>query len=313
MKLRVIFLKKKHLFFIVPLIIFALITLFLVYKNCFHVASPSFSNILEDKILKADFNGDGIDDKLYVKHSGNKYMIKVKIKNEVYDLTTDDNQLMISSYYPYWPLRITIMDVSRNRIPEIFIQGSLGKNSVQRIFAFNGKKFENILSNANNILGFIDCTNNRTPKIITGKFQGNTMLLTNYIFLNYKFKNYNLQDNSIFMGKDTISSFIDFVQKLPASRSYIPDNIFSSNLANEDLYSIDKLANENNSYIFQDAIFMEKKCDNKGNTSELSWVLNFKGISNSDNSVVKNYTVKLVLAPDSSSTKSNYFKIISIY
>ncbi|WP_446897631.1 VCBS repeat-containing protein [Clostridium sp. LBM24168] len=313
MKLRVIFLKKKHLFFIVPLVICTLIILFVVYKTCFQITSPSFSNILEDKILKADFDGDGIDDKLYVKQSSNKYMIKVKIKNKAYDLITNDNLSIISSYYPYWPLRITILDVSRNRIPEIFIQGSLGKNSVQRIFTFNGKNFENILSNSNNILGFIDCTNNRTPKIITGKFQQNTMSLTNYIFLNYKFKNYNLQDNNTFMGKDTISSFIDFIQKLPASKSYIPNNIFSSNLTNEDLYSIDKLANANNSYIFQDAIFTEKKCDNKGNTSELSWILNFKGISNSNNSIVKNYTVKLVLAPDSSNSKSNYFKIVSIY
>lgn len=313
MKLRVIFLKRKHLFFVVPLIIFTLIILFIVYKNCFQDASPSFSNILEDKTLKADFNGDGIDDKLYVKQAGNKYMIKVKMKDKVYDLTTDDSLSTISSYYPYWPLRITIMDVSRDRIPEIFIQGSLGKNSLQRIFVFNGTKFENILSNSNNILGFIDCTNNRTPKIITGKFQGNNMILTNYILLNYKFKNYNLQDNNTFVGKDTVSTFIDFIQKLPASRSYMPDNIFSSNLANEDLYSIDKLATANNSYIFQDAIFMEKKCDNKGNTSELSWILNFKGISNSNNSVIKNYTVKLVLVSDSNSTESNHFKIVSIY
>lgn len=313
MKLRVIFLKKKYIFFIVPIILFILIMLFLIYRSCFYISSPSFSNILDNRTLEADFNGDGINDKLYVKQNSNKYLIKAKIKNKVYDLKSDDNQSVVSNYLPYWPLRITIMDISRNRIPEIFIQGSLGKNSLQRIFAFDGNKFENIFSSSNNILGFIDCTNNRTPKIITGRFEGNGMLLTNYIFLNYKFKNYNLEDNSTFMGKDTISSFINFIQGLPGSRSYIPSNIFSPNLSNDDMYSIDKLSNANNSYIFQDGIFIEKKCDTKGNTSELSWVLNFKGISNSDNSIIKNYTIKLLLISDNKGSKTNYFRIMSIY
>ncbi|MBP2032783.1 hypothetical protein J2Z42_001457 [Clostridium algifaecis] len=313
MKLRVIFLRKKHILFIIPLIVFILMMVFLIYRHYFYITSPTFSNISKDTILKADFNGDGINDALYIKQSGNKYLGKIKIKDKIFDLITDDNQSTISNYYPYWPLRITIMDVSRNRIPEIFIQGSLGKNSLQRVFAFNGTKFENIFSNSNNILGFIDCTNNRTPKIITGKFDGYNMSLTNYIFLNYKFKNYNLEDNPSFIGKDTICSFINFIQGLPSSKSYVPNNIFSPNLSNEDTYLIDKLAKENNTYVFQDALFMEKKCDKKGNSYEISWSLNFKGFSNSDSSIMKNYTINLILVYDKNSSNSNYFKIISMY
>jgi hypothetical protein len=172
MKLKVIFIKKKHLYYIILFMIFILITLFLIYRNFFYITSSTFSNILEDKTLTADFNGDGIYDKLYVKQTDNKYLIKVKIKDKVYDFINNDNGNLISNYYPYWPLRINIMDVSRDRIPEIFIQGSLGKNSLQRFFVFDGYKFKNIFSSSNNILGFIDCTNNRTPKIITGRVQG---------------------------------------------------------------------------------------------------------------------------------------------
>lgn len=313
MKLRVIFLKKKHILFAVPLILFTLIILFFVYEHYFRTTSPTFNNISKDTILKADFNGDGISDALYVKQTGNNYLGKVKIKDKIFDLITDDKHSQISSYYPYWPLRITIIDVSRNRIPEIFIQGSLGKTSVQRVFTFNGTKFENIFSSSNNILGFIDCANNRTPKIITGKLDGDSMALTNYIFLNYKFKNYNLENNPGFIGKDTVSSFINFIQGFPSSRSYTPNNIFSPNISNEDIYLIDKLAKENNTYVFQDALFMEKKCDKEGNPYEISWSLNFKGFSNEDNSIVKNYTINLILAYDKNSKNSNCFKIMSMY
>ncbi|MBA5851249.1 VCBS repeat-containing protein [Clostridium sp. cel8] len=313
MKLKVIFIKKKHLYYIILFMIFILITLFLIYRNFFYITSSTFSNILEDKTLTADFNGDGIYDKLYVKQTDNKYLIKVKIKDKVYDFINNDNGNLISNYYPYWPLRINIMDVSRDRIPEIFIQGSLGKNSLQRFFVFDGYKFKNIFSSSNNILGFIDCTNNRTPKIITGRFQGENMMLTNYIFLNNKLKNYNLEENKTFMGKDTICSFINFIEKLPSSKPYIPNKIFSSNLSNDDMYLIDKLANENNTYVFQDGMFVEKKSDRKGNTSELSWVLNFKGVSNSDSSIIKNYTINLILVSNKNETDSNKFKIISMY
>lgn len=313
MKFRVIFIKKKNLFYIIPVILIILILSFLIYRNFFYISSPTFANVLEDKTLKSDLNGDGLDDKLYIKHSGNRYFIKAKIKEKTYTLSTDEKQNTLSNYYPYWPLRITILDVSRNKVPEIFLQGSWGKNSLQRFFVFDGHKFKNIFSSSNNILGFVDCTNNRTPKIITGRLHDGSMLLTNYIFTNYRFENYNLDNTETFAGNDTICSFVNFIESLPGSHSYIPPNVFSPNISNDDMYLIDKLANLNNTYVFQDAFFMEKKCDNHGNISELSWTLNFKGIPNSDNTSAKNYTLNLILAPDNSKNNSSKFKIISMY
>lgn len=311
MKLRVIFLKKKYLFFLMPLILFLIILMLIIYRN--YTTSSTFTTISKDTILRSDLNGDGIKDSLYVKQSNNKYLIKVKIKDKIFDINTDDKSSILSNYYTYWPLRVTLMDISRDRIPEIFLQGSLGKNSVQRIFVFDGNNFKNIISNSNNILGFIDCTNNRTPKVITGRFQGDIMLLTNYIFSNSKFKNYNLEDNPAFLGKDTVCSFINFIQALPSSRPYAPNNIFSSNISNDDMYVLDKLAKSDTSYTFQDAIFKEKKSDKNGNSAELQWTLNFKGVSNSDTSIIKNYSINIILDADKNSNSSNYFKIVSIY
>ncbi|MBV4416404.1 hypothetical protein [Clostridium tyrobutyricum] len=311
MKLRVIFLKKKYLFFLMPLILFLIILVLIIYRN--YTTSSTFTTISKDTILKSDLNGDGIKDSLYVKQANNKYLIKVKIKDKIFDINTDDKSSILSNYYTYWPLRVTLMDISRDRIPEIFLQGSLGKNSVQRIFVFDGNNFKNIISNSNNILGFIDCTNNRTPKVITGRFQGDIMLLTNYIFSNSKFKNYNLEDNPGFLGKDTVCSFINFIQTLPSSRPYEPNNIFSSNISSDDMYVLDKLAKSDTSYTFQDAIFKEKKSDKNGNSAEVQWTLNFKGVSNSDTSIIKNYSINIILDADKNSSSSNYFKIVSIY
>jgi hypothetical protein len=205
------------------------------------------------------------------------------------------------------------MDISRNKVPEIFIQGSVENKSVQRIFMYNGTDFKNIMSNSSNILGFMDCKNNKTPKIISGNLGKNSIYLSNYIFLNNKLKNYNYEYNSTFMGQDTIYSFVKLVEGLPESEPYKPKDIFSPNISKENLALIGNLTGENNSYLFQDGFFMENNYDKDGNVSEISWFLNFKGISRADKNMIKNYTLNLILTRDNSSTKNYLFKITSMY
>lgn len=310
MKFRIIFLKKKYIYFFILLLIF--ITIVIIFMVC-RSSSPSFNTISNSKKIKADFNGDGKDDILSIVRNGNKYSMKVAIEDKTFNFQTDKNSSVIENYCPYWPIRITLMDISRNKIPEIFVQGSIGNKPVQRIFTFNNNKFDNILSNYNNILGLIDYKNNKTPKVISGKFQEDNMTLSNYIFLNYKFKNYNYDNNSTFMGKDTICTFIKLIQGLPESESYKPKDIFSPNISSQNMSLIGNMSGENNSYIFQDALFMENKCNTNGNTSELSWSLNFKAISKVDSNIIKNYTINLILVPDKNSQKKYYFKIASMY
>ncbi|OAA92663.1 FG-GAP repeat domain-containing protein [Clostridium coskatii] len=310
MKFRIIFLKKKYIYFFILLLIFiSAVIIFIVSRS----SSPSFNTISNNKKIKADFNGDGKDDILSIVRNENKYSMKVMIGDKSFNFQTDRNSPTIESYSPYWPIRVILMDVSRNKIPEIFVQGSIANKPVQRVFTFNNNKFDNIFSNYNNILGFIDCKNNKTPKVISGKLQGDSMTLSNYIFLNYKFKNYNYESDSTFMGKDTICAFIKLIQGLPQSESYKPKDIFYSSISSENMSLIGNMSGENNSYVFQDALFMETKCDTNGNTSELSWTLNFKAISNTDTNIVKNYTLNLVLIPDKSSEKKYHFKIASMY
>lgn len=310
MKFRVIFLKKKYIYFsVLTLTIFLLLIILILSKK----PSPTFNNISDNKTIKADFNGDGKEEVMSVKKDGDNYIIEVKSKDKVYTIKTDKNSPPIGSHSSYWPMRVTLMDVSRDKIPEIFIQSSNKDNPIQNVFIWNDGKFENIFFNSNNILGFIDCKNNKTPKVISGKLQNDSISLSNYMFLNYKFKNYNYDSNNIFMGKDTICSFVNFIQNLPQSESYKPKDIFSQNISNSSLSLIGKLSGENHTYVFQDGIFTENKCTKDGDVSEILWTLNFKGTSNSDKSIIKNYTINLLLTPDTDSMENYYFKISSMY
>lgn len=309
MNFRVIFLKKKHIYFIIfILIIFISLIILLVSKN----STATFNNISDDKVLKADFNGDGKEEELYIKKTGNKYILELKYKDKFYPIETGNNSLPIGFYSPYWPMRVTLIDISRDKIPEIFVQASNKDIPIQNVFFWNNEKFENTFSNSNNILGFIDCKNNKTPKVISGRLQDNNIWMSNYIFLNYKFKNYNYETTNTFMGKDTIFTLISFIQSLPQNEEYKPKDIFSSNISSKSLSIIGKLAGDNNTYVFQDGIFMENKCDSNGDASEIIWTLNFRGISNRDKSLIKNYTLNVTLIPDKNSKERNYFKIISL-
>ncbi|MBV7272310.1 VCBS repeat-containing protein [Clostridiaceae bacterium UIB06] len=309
MKFRVIFLKKKYIYFSVLIFItLLLLTIILISNN----SSLTFNNFSNNKEFKADFNGDGKEETLYVKNVNGNYTLTLKAKDKNYSIITADNSSPIGSYCSYWPMRVSLIDVSRDKIPEIFVQASNNNLPLQHVFFWKGDKFENVFSNSNNILGFIDCKNNRTPKVISGRLQNDTIWLSNYIFLNYKFKNYNYESNNTFVGKDTVFTFIKFIQSLPQNKEYKPKEIFSSNMSNKSLSMIDKLSEDNNTYIFQDAIFSENKCDKDGNTSEFIWSLNFRGVSNKDKNVIKNYTLSITLTPDENSKEKYYFKISSI-
>lgn len=310
MKFRVIFLKKKYIYFMMLALILSILIFILFLSK---QDSSSFNSISENKTLKADFNGDGKDDLLSIKKSNDKYNITVKIKDKSFPITPFKSSSSICNYSPYWPLRITLMDVSRDKIPEIFIQTSNKDNPLQYVFIWNNGKFENIFSNSNNILGFIDCKNNKTPKVISGKLENNKISLSNYIFLNYKFKSYNYDNNNTFMGIDTICTFIQLIQSFPQSNFYKPKDIFDSSLFDKGIPLLEKLSYDNNTYTFQDAIFKENKCNVDGDVSEVYWTLNFKGVSNSDKNTIKNYTVNVLLVPNNNSKNNYYFKISSIF
>jgi len=308
MKFRVIFLKKKSIIYFI--IFFILLLLF----SCFLLQNKNTTvlNITEENTIKEDLTGDGQEDILKIKTNNNKYYIEVNTKDKTFILEPDKNISTLGFFSESWPIKISLIDISRDKIPEIFVQSSYKENPLQHVFFWNGQKFENMYSNSNNILGFIDYSNNKTTKIVSGKIINSNIYFDNYIFLNYKFKSYNLQSTNSFMGKDSVMTFINFIQSLPNEEDKRPIDIFDPKISGKSLSKIGMLSGENKSYIFQDATFMDTRCDENGGVSELKWNLNFRGVSNLDKSIVKNYTITILLKPFKDSTQGFYFKISSI-
>lgn len=307
MKLRVLFLKKKSIIYLLIILLLMFLFSFLFIQT----SSEAF-NVAETNSIKADLDGDGEEDTLYVKNDNNKYYIEVKTKDKTYNLDPDKDINTLGEYSKYWPLRINLVDISRDKTPEIFIQSSYKDNPLQHIFYWNGEKFENIFSSSNSIIGFNDYSSNKTTKVISGNILKDNISMKNYIYSNGKFYSYSCNYINAFEGRDSVLSFINYIQSLPSGEAIRPNEILDPEISGKSIAAIGTLSGENNKYIFQDGLFMDTKFDKKGDVSEIKWALNFRGVSNLNKDNIRNYNIILLLKPTKTSSDSFLYKISSI-
>jgi hypothetical protein len=310
MKLQVIFLKKKFIYYALAIIVIVVIlSLFL----CFRKSSiPTFNIIDENKMIQADLTGDGTKDILYIKTEKDKYYIQINSGDESYYLEPSKHINTVGSYCTEWPMRLTLMDVSRNNVPEIFTQASIKNKAISHVFLWNGEKFDDILCSTNNILGFIDSKNNKTPKVLSGNINDGKINLVSYIFIKNSLKSfdYNYVDN--YMGKDTILGFINLMSSFPLAELNISRELFSPNINGNDISLLTDLSSRKVSFNFQDAVFKDYKWDEGGNASAVLWTLSFKETNTKDIKEIKNYTIELILNLISKDDNVPTFKISSI-
>jgi hypothetical protein len=309
MKFRVLFLKKKNIYYtILAIIILVLLAILLISKK----TATTFNTITNNKAIKADLTGDGAEDILYINTNKDKYYIQVNTKDNSLYLKPDMKMNTVGTYYSYWPMKVTLMDINRNKVPEIFVQASEKGVPVQHIFIWDKNDFKDIFCSSNNIIGFIDCKNNKTPKIISGNISNGTMTQVNYVLINNELYNFNLTAKDNFLGKNTILSFIKYVQGLPGSEPYKPSDIFYPGLTGKDLNPISKMTGGNITYGFEDGLFMDTKWNKDGEVSEVKWILNFKGTSNTDTSIIKPYKITLSLKATSNTDTNLNYKIQTV-
>lgn len=310
MKFRVLFFKKQYIYYsILAVLLFILSILFFISKD----SLPTFTTINMDKTIKNhDVTGDGVKDLVSIKSINNLYNINVLSDGKNYSLIPNAKLDTLGQHYDYWPLRITFLDISRDKVPEIFTQASENGKPIQHIFIWDNDKFKDLLCNANNLLGFIDLHNNRTPKIISGNIYKDNIVMSNYIFSQDKLKNYSVDYNDNFLGKDSILSFINYIQGLPQNESEKPKDIFSQQLDGSSFNIISNMATSNNTFILQDGIFMDTHCNKDGEINQVKWTLHFKSTSNIDNAVTKNCTLDILLISQGDPNGKNFFKISSI-
>jgi hypothetical protein len=310
MKLRIVFLKRKYIYYtVIGIALLVLIIVLLALGR-----SPStFTMAANSKAKKLDLTGDGKSDLLYIKTDKDKYMIEVNTNDENITLKTDKALDTLGNFYNYWPMRVTLLDLNRDKIPEIIVQSSNKNKPLQHIFLWNGNDFSDIFCSTNNIIGFIDSQNNKTPKMACGLVDQNKLTLSYYYFSNNKLKNFTYDDKTNFMGKNTVQAFINYIQTLPYGEANKPVDIFYPGMSGKDISIIGKLSGDNNTYVFQDCIFKDTKWDNAGKPTEIKWTLNFKGTSLTKNDDIKNYTLDIILKPDpSSNADDECYKIYSM-
>ena len=310
MKFQVIFLKMKFVYYALAIIIFAIMLTFFLF---FTKGSISTFNIVnEPKMVQSDLTGDGTKDILYIKTSMNKYYIQINSEGKSYYLEPSKKNNTVGNYYTQWPMRLTLMDISRNNIPEIFTQASINNKAIQHVFFWNGGKFDDIFCSTNNILGFIDSKNNKTPKVLSGNIKDGKMNFISYIFIknNLKSFDYNYDDN--YMGKETILGFINLLTSFPLSELNMSKELFTPDLNGNDISLLSDLSNRKVFFNFQDAVFKDYNWDKGGNVSEILWTLNFKGTNTTDLKQTNNYNIELILKLMPNNDKVSTYKISSI-
>lgn len=276
-------------------------------------SSPAFITSIEDsKTIQDDLNGDGKKDILYVKKDEKNYYVQVNLNDGTsYGLNPSGAMPTLGDSTDYWPMKVITLDASRNNIKEIFLQSSFHGKPVQHIFYWKDKKYEDIYCSNNNILGFVDSKNNRTPRIISANIFNGEISYNSFIFVKDELKKYNYTFPSNYMGIDVISNFVTLLQSFPNDSLTLP-SYFYHNISGSDLNLLYGTANNNTSYSFQDGVFKDLSWDSNGIPQEIKWTLNFKATSLSDNKVVKSIAFDLILTKYPNSDSSYNYKITSL-
>ncbi|MGH4052083.1 MAG: VCBS repeat-containing protein [Clostridium sp.] len=316
MKLQVIFFKKKNIYYTLAIIIFLTIITFLLLSQ--KSSTTTFDIVNEPKMMLSDLTGDGVKDILYIKTEKDKYYIQINSEDKSYYLEPSKKISTVGNYYPQWPMRITLMDISRNKIPEIFTQASVEDTAsqntepIQHVFLWNGEKFDDIFCSTNNILGFIDSKNNKTPKVISGSIKEGSLNFTSYILIKKSLKSYDYNYTNNYMGKNTVLGFINLMESFPLAELNISKDLFSADLNGNDISLLGDLSTKKMRFNFQDAVFKDSNWGKDGNASEILWTLNFKASNTENLKETKNYTIELIVKLLTSSDKNSTFKISSI-
>lgn len=272
-----------------------LFSIYLLTLNNNDTTLPTFSPTINNSVINEDLDGNGSKDALYIKTDDKNYLIQINLNGEnSLSLNPSKEFSTLGEHKTYWPMRITIADVSRNNTKELFTQCSIGENPLQSIFIFKDGSYENVFSKENNILGLIDNSNNKTPKIISGKFSSGYMDLRSYIVSNNSLKEFPYLYKKNYIGDIIVCDFINLIQSFPYDSLQIP-NYFSHTLDDSSITNIYTVANNNLNYIFQDCFFKDITYDEKGLPKDVSWTLNFKGIDPNSPKKIKNFTFDIIV------------------
>lgn len=277
-----IIIKKKLLFsnILKFLIVFSLLiisfSLFFERKSIM-----SFSSNIEG--FSYDFNGDGIDESIEILKEKNQYLISVKNSKSEYILTDSNGSKYLGDFTKKWPLKLDLIDLSRDNIPEIIVRTSIDNQPINYIFSWNGKDFTNILTTTDNILGILDSNNNRSLKLFTLASRKGDSSSKSYMFLGNEVKEITFSNLKV-PSLSSIQKFIDIIEA-PYNLEETP-NIFSIDIPKDELSKLWHLNKDSYRYSFQSGYFIDTNWNSSLSPSKLTWLLSFDVINYKDDSIL---------------------------
>lgn len=289
--------KKRNLkhYIVFSLILFVLFSSLFFYfneKNSLSVFNYSNNNIYSD----FDLDGDGLLDKLEILKESNKYFINIHSQNTVYTLSDSNGNKYLGDTTSSFPIKVNIIDLSRDNIPEIVVRATIDSKPINYIFSFNNDSFNNLMKSDYNLLGLLDSNNNRTPSIYSLASRKGDSSTLSYMVINNKAKDIsNIKKN--IPGLSLIQEIIDYIE-YPYELNNGPD-VFSTNIPKSEISILWDLNKNNNRYNFQSGYFYDFKWNKNGDFNGLIWELSFNQVNKKNpSSLDKEFLIYLTMEYD---------------
>lgn len=297
--MKVIFIKKRFLYFISFTILFCII----IFYYHFYIKNSNVTtfNPVDDN-THIDLNYDGINDIISILDDD----ISIKIGNSKYLLSNYYSNNSLTSYPSSWPSKLFIYNLSRSLSPELIVQSNNNKVSTISIFQYKDKKLNKIYTADKNIFGILNADSTKTPICYSFNSSDANTTINSFMISNSEIIDTTKYDHDI-PGLKNILTFIDLIQK-DYELDETPD-IFIQDIPFKELSLLWNLNKENFTYSFQDGFFKEDFIDSDGNITSLSWRLTFEKYSKGDDDSSKK---QIIFYVSSELSDDSTFKISSI-
>lgn len=298
LKFKVFFIKSKYIFyFILFLVLFTLMVIYLNMPKSKESLPTFYKNASEDS-YKLDLTGDGQEDNLYIIKKDNKYSLNINTNLDSVILKPNSKSGFFGEYSTYWPFRIRFQDLNRDNTPEILIQSTLNNKPIQHVVVYDNvtETFNDLICNNNNLLGIIDLSNNKTPKLISANISTESMTVINHILIKNNFNKFTYTNKSDegFFCKSSMINLINFISTKDESLyKKILNDFCSKDIDSKSLNTLNSISSYKEDFVFQHGFFKDIKSNKEGYPIELEWVLSFRKIdpSQNNNIVNNNFTI----------------------
>ena len=271
--MKILIIKKKfaiNIIFTLFLIILSIV-IFTLTSEKFETTQTIYPLDINEN-SKYDLTGDGKEDTLQMINGQNKIDYNIKSYGDDYFLSKKVPDKLLFTTNNHWKPTVFIHDLSRDKIPEILLQGSKNNKSISYLFHWNGEDFSLVTSTEKNILGILDSKNSKTPQLYSIDSKNGISSLESSMVINNDILNTSKDNNSI-PSLDSVIKFINLVEY-----NYVVDelpDIFTSGINSNELSLLWNLDKDNYSYAFQNAFFYDYKWDANGDPTNIKWRLSF--------------------------------------